>query len=335
MPRVSIVMPFRNAESTLRDCLGSIERQTMIDWELVAVDDGSTDDSNAVVTAAASRDSRIRLLSPGRVGLVAALNLGLHMSRAEIVARMDADDVMAPERLGLQASHLADHATIDLVSCQVRLFPEDAIRAGYDEYVRWQNACLTAEDVSEEIYVESPFAHPSVMFRRQTVLDAGGYRDGGFPEDYELWLRLNALGHRMDKLPHTLLDWRESPDRLSRTDDRYSREAFDRLRADYLSRDPRLTADREVVFWGAGRKTRQRARHVVALGVTPSGYVDIDPRKIGNRPGGVEVHPPEWLDRRDRPFVLAWVTNHGARDLIAARLREMGYVRGRDWLGVG
>lgn len=335
MPSVSIVMPFRDAAETLPACLTSIAAQTRRDWELLAIDDGSTDSSAALVRAAATEDARIRLLSPGRVGLVAALNLGLAEARAPLVARMDADDVMAPERLALQRDHLARHEEVVLVACQVRLFPDDAIRDGFREYARWQNACLTAEDVAAEIYVESPFAHPSVMFRRDVVVAAGGYRDGDFPEDYELWLRMHAGGHRMEKLPRVLLDWRESSARFSRTDPRYGRDAFDRLRAACISRDERMSGDRPIVFWGAGRRTRRRARHLVARGVTPAAYVDIDPKKIGRTIDGAQVHPPEWLDREPRPFVLAWVASHGARELIAAKLAELGYRRGEDWLGVG
>jgi glycosyltransferase involved in cell wall biosynthesis len=328
-------MPFRDAADTLPACLTSIAAQTLRDWELLAIDDGSTDSSATLVRTLSTDDSRIRFLSPGRVGLVAALNLGLAEARAPLVARMDADDVMAPDRLALQHDHLARHQQVALVACQVRLFPDDAVHDGYREYARWQNACLTAEDVAGEIFVESPFAHPSVMFRRDVVAAAGGYRDGDFPEDYELWLRLHEKGHRMEKLPRVLLDWRESSARFSRTDPRYARDAFDRLRADYLSRDARLTGDRPVAFWGAGRRTRQRARHLVARGIAPAAYVDIDPRKIGKALGGIEVHPPEWLERAPRPFVLTWVASHGARDLIAARLAELGYRRGEDWLGVG
>jgi len=335
MPSVSIVMPIRDAAATLGDCLGSIAGQTLRDWELVAIDDGSTDASAAVVREAARDDTRIRLLPPGRIGFVAALNLGLAEARAPIVARMDADDVMAPERLALQFEHLARHQDVALVACQVRLFPDEEVRDGSREYIRWQNACLTAADVACEIWVESPFAHPSVMFRRDVVMTEGGYLDGVFPEDYELWLRLHERGHRMEKLPRVLLDWRESAARLSRTDPRYDRDAFDRLRADSLSRDRHLTTGRSVVFWGAGRRTRQRARHLVARGVKPAAYVDIDPRKIGRVIDGAEVHPPEWLARTPRPFVLAWVASHGARDLIAAKLAEFGYRRGEDWLGVG
>jgi hypothetical protein len=140
---------------------------------------------------------------------------------------------------------------------------------------------------------------------------------------------------RNRKIPRVLLDWRESASRLSRTDPRYDRAAFDRLRAEFLSRDPRLAGSRPVVFWGAGRRTRQRARHLVSRGISPTAYIDIDPRKIGRIIDDVAVHPPEWLAVSPRGFVLAWVTNHGARELIANRLSQLGYAEGSDWIAVG
>ncbi len=335
MPAVSIVMPVHNAAATLDECLTSIVNQTFEDWELLAIDDGSDDESGAIIAEAAERDSRIRLLSPGRVGLVAALNLGLSEARAGLLARMDADDVMAVDRLEAQRARLEADVALALVSCQVRLFPDDEVLAGFREYIRWQNTCLTNEEISNGIYVESPFAHPSVMFRRDVVLRVGGYHDGTFPEDYELWLRLHETGHRMEKLDQVLLDWRESATRLSRNDPRYDRQSFDMLRAEYLARDPRVDRTRPVVFWGAGRRTRQRVRHLVARGVRPDAYIDVDQRKIGRLTDGVEVYPPDWLDRFPRPFVLALVTNHGARDLIADHLNALGYRAGSDWLAVG
>jgi glycosyltransferase involved in cell wall biosynthesis len=274
------------------------------------------------------------LENPGR-GLVAALNYGLSQARAPLVARMDADDRMHPERLQLQADYLARHPGIALVGSKVRLFPERRIAAGYREYARWQNRCVESDDIADEIYVESPLAHPSVMFRRSIVLAAGAYRHGDFPEDYEMWLRLHHLGHRMAKVPRVLLGWREREDRTSRVDNRYRRDAFNRLRADYLARDARLQQPRPLVMWGAGRKTRQRSNLLIDRGFHPQAWIDIDPRKIGRPLHGVPVMPPDWLERRDRPFVLCYVTNHGARELIAGQLHAMGYNRGRDYLMVG
>lgn len=336
MPSLSLLLPYRNAAATLPECLASIAAQSHGDYEVIAVDDGSTDDSAALVQAWAARDPRIRCLASPGVGLVAALNHGLAAARAEIVVRMDADDRMHAERLARQWAHLRDDPSLILSATQVRAFPEDLLTDGFREYLRWQNACLTPGDLAEEIYVESPLAHPSVAFRRAPVLALGAYRHGDFPEDYDLWLRLHSHGHRMAKLEAVLLDWRESAERTSRTDERYARDAFDRLRAQYLARDPRLLAHRDdFVIWGAGRRTRQRCAWLLEQGFTPRAWVDIDPRKIGNRLAGVPVCPPAMLDTPRRPFVLVYVTNHGAREAVAADLAARGYRRGQDWLAVG
>jgi glycosyltransferase involved in cell wall biosynthesis len=335
MRRVSVVLPFRDAAATLPECLASITAQSLADFELLAIDDGSTDGSVHLVEQAARHDDRIRLLHTGGAGLVPALNLGLRTARSPLIARMDADDRMHPERLSVQLGFMQAHPEIVLAGCRVELFPEHALRKGMREYVRWQNDCLEPVDIAEEIYVESPFAHPSVMFRRDAVLRLGGYRDGMFPEDYDLWLRLHHAGHALVKLPETLLAWREGPGRASRVQPRYAREAFDALRAEYLARDRRLHSGRPLAYWGAGRRTRARARKLIDKGFPPAVWIDIDPRKIGNRVQGAPVVPPHWLAGNKDAFVLVYVCNHGARELIGQDLREMGYRRGRDFLMVG
>jgi len=334
-PAVSIVLPFRNEAEHVAECLESIRRQTLEDWELLAIDDGSEDGSPSIVRAFADRDSRIRSIQPGRVGLVGALNRGIEEARGPLIARMDADDVMHPDRLRAQAELLDAHPEIAIAGTQVELFPEERVRDGYREYVRWQNGCVTPEEIAANVYVESPFAHPSVMVRTDVLRRVGGYAEGPFPEDYELWLRMHAAGCRMARVPRLLLAWRERPERTSRVDPRYARDAFDRLRARFLARDPRLRAGREIVIWGAGRKTRLRARRLMDEGVRPIAWIDIDPDKIGRAVWDLPVHPPQWLDRAPRPFVLVYVATHGARELIAPQLAAMGYRQGDDWLAVG
>jgi len=334
-PRLSIVLPFRDAATTLDECVDSVRGQTFDDWELLAVDDGSRDASAEVVARAAGEDPRIRPLRNRAPGLVGALNAGLRESRAPYVARMDADDRMRPKRLELQVAYLDGNPDVTLVACRAELFPGKRILAGMREYLRWQDTCVTPREIADNIYVEAPFAHPSVVFRREAVAALGGYREGPFPEDWDLWLRMHQAGLAMAKVPEVLLEWRESDARASRRDGRYSREAFDRLRAEALSRDPRLRAGRELAFWGAGPKTRKRARLLIDRGVRPLVWIDIDPRKIGKTLDGASVVGPERLERDSKPFVLVWVTNHGARDLIAERLASMGYAVGEDWLPVG
>lgn len=337
MATVSILLPFHNAGPTLAETLTSICRQTFKDFELLAVDDHSTDQGRSILERLAAKDPRVRLLDSPFRGLVPALNLGLLSATAPLVARMDADDLMHPERLQRQAETLGRNPDLALVGSATRAFPASEISGGFREYLRWQNQCNNPYQIHDEIYIESPFAHPSVMFRKPVVMALGGYRDGPFPEDYELWLRMRHAGYRMAKLEQELLDWRDYPRRTSRTDPRCSRESFDRLRADYLARDPLVNLKKDaLIIWGAGRKTRRRCRLLLDRGFRLQSWIDIDPRKIGNRVADAPVNPPEWLaGQSPRPLVLVYVANHGAREQIAEDLHRMDYRRGRDYLMVG
>ena len=338
MTAVSVVMPLRNGAEHLSECLQSIRAQSLDDFEVLVIDDGSVDAGPALVQQFSRDDARIHLLrQPGR-GIVAALNYGMRHARGELVARMDADDIMHPQRLELQLEQMCARPDLTLLACRVEAFPECATGTGMREYLRWQNSCVSERKLFEQIYVESVFTHPSVMFRRNRILALGGYRQGTFPEDYDLWLRIAAAGDSMHKLDRVLLAWRQHTNSLSRTDERYARDAFDTLRARYLSADPRLYEPRDLVIWGAGRRTRQRCQKLLAYGHRISAWIDIDPRKIGQRIAGVPVHSPDWLEPSSlvhRPFVLVYVANHGARDHIAAHLLTMGYQAGSDFLMVG
>lgn len=335
--RLEILLPFRNARETLPECLSSIQRQTFSDYRLLAVDDHSEDGSTELLRQRAATDHRICLLSnPGR-GLVSALNHGLNLATAPLIARMDADDRMRGRRLQLQIQYLRQHPEVSVLGCATKAFPEQHISDGMREYLRWQNDRATPRQIDDEIFIEAPFAHPSVVFRRQRIIKLGGYRQGLFPEDYDLWLRCRQSGLIMAKLPQTLLDWRDNPRRTSRTDPRCSRDSFDALRAHYLAADHRINESRHrLAFWGAGRNTRKRCNLLIEKGFKPICWIDIDPRKIGNRINEATVHPPQWLANREpRPLVLIYVTNHGARERIAGDLQQMGYQRGKDYLAVG
>lgn len=335
LPVISIVLPMRNAADTIDECLRSIAIQSFPDFEVVIVDDGSEDDSLSIVQRWRRHDRRIRLFCQDSLGLVAALNQGLVLARGRYVARMDADDIMHETRLQSQLDYFIQNPAVDLVAAQVELFSDGEIKAGYREYVRWQNSCVSFRDIGDEIYVESPIAHPSIMVRRDVFEKIGGYRQGDFPEDYELWLRMLHGGMRLEKVPQVLLKWREYASRTSRTDDRYHKDKFNRLRACYLKKDLRLS-NRPLVFWGAGRKTRKRTN---LLGIKPMKWIDIDPKKIGNTHMGVPVVSPAWLrtvkSNYEKPFVLSYVTNHGAREIIADELQANGFARGEDFLMVG
>ena len=329
-------MPCYNAQDTLNEFLESLTTQTLADFEIVAVDDGSTDATGEGLRAWAARDKRLHVLEIEHAGIVAALNAGLAVCRAPYVARMDADDRAHPERLGRQVAYLDVHPEVDLVSCRVAAFPPDGVREGFRIYLDWLNALVSDADIRREIFVESPLPHPSVTFRRERILELGSYQDRGWAEDYDLWLRLYLDGARFAKLPQILMSWREHPERLSRTHGRYSLENFLRAKAHYLARGPLVGRD-AVIVWGAGMMGRRLSKQLERQGVPLVGFVDVDPKKIGRTRRGLPIIAADALPRLwakyEQPALLAAVGARGARALIRDRLTTLGLREGQDWWG--
>lgn len=332
IPTVSVLLPVRNAAGWLDAALASLVRQTLADIEVVAVDDGSSDGSAELLDRWARRQPRLTVLHRPARGLVAALNDGLDRCRAELVARMDADDISHPLRLELQARLLARRPDITVASCLVRHFPSRRVADGYRLYERWLNSLTDHESMARERFVEAPVSHPSVMVRRRALVAAGGWRDVGWPEDYDLWLRLFERGDHFAKIERTLFFWREHGNRLTRTDDRYSVPSFLRCKAHFLARGPLRRAGR-VILWGAGRTGRRLAAALLREGVAIHRVVDIDPAKIGTTMRGVPVIAADDLSRQLEPdaVVLAAVASRGARELIRARLIQLGLCEGRNF----
>ena len=332
VPRVSILLPVRNEEKLLPAALASLAAQTHTDWELIAVDDGSIDATPAILAAAAAADRRIRLVSTRGRGLVAALNAGLALCRTDLVARMDGDDISHPLRLQSQEQFLKEHPDVGLVACNFRHFPRQDLKIGMLAYELWQNSLGTHESVMRDIFVESPFVHPSVMFRKSTVEQVGGYRETGWAEDYDLWLRMAASGTRFARLPQTLFFWRDRPGRATRTHDRYSQEAFRACKLHHL-REGFLAGVRKVVLVGAGLEGRRWRGILDRAGIAVSHWVDVDPRKIGRKLHGAQVVPPSEAPR-DGSKMLITVGTRGARAEIRTWATSAGLQEGVDFVCV-
>ena len=357
-PLVSVVLPVRDAAATIARAVGSIRVQTLRDWELLAVDDGSTDGTREILESLARDEPRLRVLVRPHEGVAATANAGWAAATGGLIARMDADDVSHPERLAEQVAFLdaPENRGVGVVGCLVEFGGDRAAGEGYALHVDWVNSLVTPEEIALNRFVESPLANPSVMFRRELVTRHGGYRAGDFPEDYELWLRWLDAGVRMAKVPRVLLTWHDAPTRLTRTDPRYDPEKFFRVKAEWIARDlvgrglltpPAHTERRaerrgretppyirQLFVWGAGRSTRKRAAHLEAHGVRIAGYIDVDVKKTGRGIGGtgLPVIGPAALPPPGQIFVLGYVSTRGAREFNRTELENRGYIEGRDFL---
>lgn len=331
---VSVVLPVFNAERTLPAALESLAAQSFGDFEIVAVDDGSTDGSGVILRDFAGRHPRLRVVGVAHGGLVGALERGLAEARGGLIARMDADDVCLPERLARQVAFMDAHPEVGLVGCRVQFGGDRAAAAGYLRHVEFINGLATHEEISLARFRESPLAHPSVLFRREAAERHGGYRAGAFPEDYELWLRWLEAGVRMAKVPETLLVWNDPPGRLSRVHPNYSVENFHAMKAGYLARwlERNNPHHPDIVVVGAGRITRRRVDALRRHGIVVRAYADIDPRKAGRILDGAPVLPHGELPRAGTCFVMTHVGAIGAAEYLRALLEERGYRRGVDFI---
>lgn len=333
MPRAAVLLPARNAEATVWAAATSILRQTERDLELVLVEDGSCDGTAALLERLMERDRRVKVLRGPGEGIARALDRGLEQCDAEVVVRMDADDVAHPERVESLLDALDRDPSLAAVGSQVRLFPRRTVREGMVRYASWLNGLVTKELVRRDLFVEAPLVHPASAIRRADLERLGGWRDGDFPEDYDLWLRLAAAGRELTNLPRALLSWRESAGRLTRTDPRYERKRHIELKCTHLARTF-LSQTAEVAIWGAGETGRAFARDLKRLGIGTANFIDVDPKKIGRMTLGARVLGMGDLRRVRGQKILVAVGAKGARDLIRAELTRCGFLEVRDYVVV-
>ena len=230
-----------------------------------------------------------------------------------------------------QFDFLAANPDVGLVACGFRHFPRQNLRVGMRAYETWQNGLVTHDLILRDLFVESPFVHPSVMFRKKPVEQVGGYRECGWTEDYDLWLRLAAAGVRFDRLPKLLFFWRERPDRLTRCDPAYTAAAFRACKAHHLKLGF-LSGSDDVALVGAGLEGRAWCRTLATVGIGISRWIDADPRKQGRMLHGAPVLPPDTDELSGK--LLVTIGTRGAREGIRAWLTERGLVEGVNVLFV-
>jgi len=201
---------------------------------------------------------------------------------------------------------------------------------GMRRYQGWLDGLRDADGLEAALFVECPLPHPT-FFASRALFAKYGYRDCGWPEDYDLLLRLSAAGLRLGVVPTPLLLWRDGPGRLSRTGSAYHQRAFVACKAWHLS-ERYLSKGRAFLLWGHGDTGRALRAALAGLGWRPRAILEVSPRKVGQRIDGVPVLSPDVLRERCADFIVVSVAGTGPRREIEARLSRWGYVAGRDFV---
>lgn len=329
-PVVSVLLPFRNASTSLDGAIDSIVAQTFRDFELLLIDNASTDASARIARDRSARDARIRVIEEPTVGIAHALNTGLREARAPLIARMDADDLAHPDRLAQQVAFMNHNPGIGVLGTCTRFASTVEKSSGMAWFVRWQNAILDPHDHYVKRFVDAPLAHPTVMFRRELVDHFGGYSTDPLPEDHALWLRWMHHGVRFAKLPVELLTWNDHAHRLSRTHPNYSVDTFFRTKAKWIAAwYTRKYTDRPpIIIAGTSGLCRDRAAKLEAEGLRIHAFTDVKRREI---PGYAFI-PHDALPLAGEALIISFISQRGTGDRIAAYLASRGLAEGEDFI---
>jgi glycosyltransferase involved in cell wall biosynthesis len=329
IPLVSVLLPYRNAAPTLEAAIASIATQTFSQWELLLIDNASTDESTIIAQRWADRDPRIKYLQEPRIGIAQALNTGLAQASGKYIARMDADDISHPERLAKQVAYLDAHPEIGVLGTRTGFASSMQESRGMQAFVNWQNTILSPPEHYVKRFVDAPLAHPTVLFCRELVEQYGGYDTGPLPEDHELWLRWMDAGVRFAKLPEELLTWNDHVHRLSRTHPNYSVDAFFSTKVKWLAQWlKRRLNGRPVIIAGTSARCRDRAAKLEAAGIAISAFTDVRSREVPR----YAFIPPDRLPPAGEALIISFISQRGTGDRIAEFLALRRLAEGVDFI---
>lgn len=330
MSTVSVLLPFHKAERSLDAAIASIAAQTFPCFELLLIDNASTDGSTSIAKRWCGKDPRIRLITEERIGIAHALNTGLAATDTALIARMDADDVAHPERLKEQTAFMQAQPGTGVLGTRTSFVTTVERSAGMAAFVDRQNRVLSPREHYVKRFVDAPLAHPTVMFRRSLVEQHGTYDTGPLPEDHELWLRWMHAGVRFAKLPKELLTWTDHAGRLSRTHPNYSVDAFFATKAKWIAAWYRrkFPEGRPIIIAGTSGPCRERARMLEKEGLHIHAFTDVSGRPVPDY--AFVAH--DALPGAGEALIISFISQRGTGDRIAAYLASRGLLEGEDFI---
>jgi len=314
-------MPVRNAAPFLDDCLNSILQQNYTHWELIAVDDHSTDESWEVLNTFSEKDERITLFKNEGKGIIAALNLAFNNAKGELITRMDADDRMSPNKLDLFVQKLDQSGLGHLAVGLVEYFSKTALGDGYVKYAQWLNTLTLGQSNFEEIYRECVIPSPNWMLHKEDLIACGAFHPEIYPEDYDLCFRMRRQNFKIVSISEVTHYWRDHQARSSRNDPNYLDNRFIDLKCQYFATDDFDEAS-TVIIWGAGKKGKLIASQFQKLNI-PFRWMSNNEKKIGKEISGIIIENEDILQTIENPQLIISIAAKDAQSHIQETINSL------------
>ncbi|WP_026755401.1 glycosyltransferase family 2 protein [Sediminibacter sp. Hel_I_10] len=328
-PLISILVPFKNTERFLAQCLDSILAQSYANWELLIVDDHSTDMSYNIVANYAEKDKRIKLFKNENSGIIAALRTAYQNSHGQFITRMDSDDYMHPEKLKLMLKDLQNYGRQHIALGLVSYFSETRLGNGYKAYEDWLNQLSIGGNNYSQIYKECVIPSPCWMVHRDDFEICRAFQPNTYPEDYDLAFRFYKYGLKCIPSENVLHYWRDHTNRASRTHEHYAENNFIDLKINYfleLDHD----ANRPLTLWGAGHKGKTIAKLLKSKNI-PFTWLCDNPKKIGKHIYDVLLVHYHTLHQMKQAQTIVAVANPEDQQHITTYCQDLGMTAALDY----
>ena len=324
-------MPFKNVENFLGKTLKSIKNQSYSNFELIAVNDHSIDNSVEIFKSFSKLDERFILLENKGRGIIPALITGEKLAKGNFISRMDADDLMAENRVEVLIDNLVKNDSNSVAVGGVKYFSDSKkINQGYRNYEFWLNNLSRKGENFKDIYKECPIPSPCWMMHKSTFNKIGGFSKSIYPEDYDLAFRMYK--NELEIIPELKLlhYWRDHYQRASRNDENYLDNAFWPLKVKYFL-EIDCSDKSKIAVWGAGKKGKELVKNLINKSVTPNWYCN-NKNKIGKEIYGVKLQDSSQVLKLDSNYqIIVSVSNPEDKIEIETQLKSDGRIKNHDY----
>jgi len=326
---ISILMPVKNTAQFLVECLDSIRNQSETDWELIAIDDHSTDDCLELLKDYAIIDKRIKVYQNKGDGIIEALRLAYSKSKGELITRMDSDDIMHVDKLGVLKRNILKFGKGHISMGLVKYFSEKPLGEGFKRYESWLNELTKEGRNFEGIYKECVIPSPCWMVFKTDLDNCKAFKSNRYPEDYDLAFRFYLKGLKPIPNNKILHYWRDYSTRTSRTHVHYSDNTFLDIKSHYFLK---LENDytKNLVVWGAGSKGKIMAKKLIKKKIDFFWICD-NPNKIGKQIYNQEMLPFTALETIENSQSIITVANTKAQKEIRDYFRDRNCFPNKDY----